>query len=90
MGELTSYEGRLTLASMFRGGAYERITSRPHGTFRQHHIIYNIGDEAQSLFYLRSGLVKLEAISEGGREIILNMYKPGEVLKSAVTFTNRR
>lgn len=79
MGESTKYEGRLTLASMFRGRAYERITKRPHSAFRQHHTIYNIGDEARSLFYLRSGLVKLEAVSEGGREIILNMYKPGEV-----------
>ena len=75
-----STEDRLTLASVFRGGAYRKIKSRQHGTpLRQHHIIYNIGDEAQSLFFLRRGLVKLEAISGGGREIILNMYKPGEV-----------
>lgn len=77
---LTGDEDRLTLASVFRGSAFQRIKSRPHGApLRQHHIIYNIGDEARSLFYLRSGLVKLEAISGGGREIILKMYKPGEV-----------
>ncbi|MET0647918.1 MAG: Crp/Fnr family transcriptional regulator [Pyrinomonadaceae bacterium] len=75
-----STEERLNLASVFRGRAYEQIASRPRGTpLRQHHIIYNIGDEARSLFFLRRGLVKLEAISGGGRGIILKMYKPGEV-----------
>jgi len=75
-----STEGRLTLASVFRGRAYERIASRPRGTpLRQHQVIYNIGDEARSLFYLRRGLVKLEAVSGEGRGVILNMYKQGEV-----------
>jgi CRP-like cAMP-binding protein len=73
-------EERLTLASVFRGRVYQSIKRRSHGTsLRQREVIYNIGDEAHSLFYLRRGLVKLEAISCGGREIILNMYKPGEV-----------
>jgi CRP/FNR family transcriptional regulator, cyclic AMP receptor protein len=75
-----STEERLTLASVFRGGACQKITSRPHAaSLRQHQIIYNIGDEARSLFYLRRGLVKLEAVSGEGRGIILNMYKPGEL-----------
>src|SRR5215203_3594791 len=82
---------RLTLASVFRSRAYETITSRRHGTpLRQHQIIYNLGDEAQSLFYLRRGLVKLEAVSGGGREIILNMYKPGEVFGELSLCDGRR
>ena len=82
---------RLTLASVFRGRAYQNITSRPRGTpLRQHQIIYNIGDEARSLFYLRRGLVKLEAISGGGRGIILNMYQPGEVFGELSLCDGRR
>ena len=86
-----STEGRLALASVFRGRAYQKITSRPHGTpLRQHQIIYNIGDEARSLFYLRRGLVKLEAVSGGGRGIILNMYKPGELFGELSLCDGRR
>jgi len=76
---------------VFRGRAYQKITSRTHGaSLRQHHIIYNIGDEALSLFYLRRGLVKLEAVSGGGRGIILNMYKPGEVFGELSLCDGRR
>jgi len=91
MSGLKGDEDRLALASVFRGRAYEKITSRPRGaSLRQHHIIYNIGDEARSLFYLRRGLVKLEAISGGGREIILNIYKPGEVFGELSLCDGRR
>jgi CRP-like cAMP-binding protein len=80
MSEPADYEERLALASVFRRGARQKAEGRRRGAaLRQHHVIYNIGDEAHSLFYLRSGLVKLEAVSGGGRGIILNMYKPGEV-----------
>lgn len=86
-----STEERLTLASVFRGRAYQKITSSPRGTqLRQHQTIYNIGDEARSLFYLRRGLVKLEAISGCGRGIILNIYKPGEVFGELSLCDGRR
>ena len=65
-----STEERLNLASVFRGRAYEKIASRPQGKpLRQHHIIYNIGDEARSLFFLRRNLVQLEAISGSCRRV---------------------
>ncbi|MET0624404.1 MAG: Crp/Fnr family transcriptional regulator [Pyrinomonadaceae bacterium] len=84
-------EERLTLASVFRDRAYRRIRSSPHGaSLRQHQTIYNIGDEARSLFYLRSGLVKLEAVSGEGRGVILNMCKPGELFGELSLCDGRR
>jgi CRP-like cAMP-binding protein len=54
----------------------ERRQSRP---FRRNQIIYNIGDEARGLYFLRSGLVKMNAISASGKEIILDVRRQGHI-----------
>lgn len=73
------HDYRLALSSVFQSELREKLTSRPPRLFRPHQTIYRIGDEARSLYYLRRGLVKLEAISEDGREIILSVYQAGEM-----------
>jgi CRP/FNR family cyclic AMP-dependent transcriptional regulator len=66
-------------SSVFQHGLCEEFTKRPSRTFHSGEIIYNIGDISQSAFYLRRGLVKLTALSEDGKEIILAMRRPGEI-----------
>jgi len=60
-------------------GLSVEFTNRPPTTFGSGEIIYNIDDISHSAFYLRSGLVKLTALSEDGKEIILAMRGPGEL-----------
>lgn len=55
------------------------LVGRSGCVYRPAQIIYNVGDEASSVYYLYHGLVKLSAISEDGKEIILDVYKPGEI-----------
>lgn len=69
----------VTPSSVFQGGLCEKFTKRPAHTFQSNQIIYNLGDISHSMFYLQRGLVKLTALSENGKEIILTMHRPGEI-----------
>jgi CRP/FNR family transcriptional regulator len=53
-------------------------------------IIYNMGDAAESVYFLRSGLVKLNAISALGKEIILSLHKPGEFFGESCFYVSQR
>ena len=41
--------------------------------------VFGAGDSGRKLFLLRRGLVKLTALSSGGDEIILQIYRPGDI-----------
>jgi CRP/FNR family transcriptional regulator, cyclic AMP receptor protein len=58
------------LSGLMRGGLCEQLTSRPGRSY---------GDEAHTIYFLRSGLVKLTALAPDGREIILDIQKPGGI-----------
>src|SRR5690348_14284933 len=45
---------------------------------RSNHSIFTQGDSADSVFYLRSGKVKLTATSDRGKEAIVAVLKSGE------------
>jgi CRP/FNR family transcriptional regulator, cyclic AMP receptor protein len=66
-------------SSVFQHGLCEKFTKRPFRTVHSGEIIYNNGDISHGAFYLRRGLVKLTALSEDGKEIILAMRRPGEI-----------
>lgn len=42
--------------------------------------IYDVGDEDQTLYFLRSGFAKVGTITEDGRELIYDVRKAGDVL----------
>jgi len=67
------------LSSLFQSILGEPPLTRASRAYEADHIIYNLGDPAHSIFYLRSGFVKVTALSEDGKEIILNVHKQGEV-----------
>jgi CRP/FNR family transcriptional regulator, cyclic AMP receptor protein len=69
----------LVLSSLFRGNLCEQLTSRPGRHYGADQRIYHAGDESHEVYYLRSGLVKVLALSADGREVILDIHKPGEI-----------
>jgi CRP/FNR family transcriptional regulator, cyclic AMP receptor protein len=77
--KFTNHRDCLSLSSMFQGGLCASLTTRKARLFESHQIIYGIGDKASSVFFLRSGLVKLNAVSSDGKEIILSVHKPDEI-----------
>jgi CRP-like cAMP-binding protein len=75
----TDHQDCLSLSSMFQGGLCASLTNRKGRLFESNQIIYGIGDKASSVFFLRTGLVKLNAVSSDGKEIILSVHKPDEI-----------
>ncbi|HKS39305.1 MAG TPA: Crp/Fnr family transcriptional regulator [Blastocatellia bacterium] len=72
MRSLTLLNGQSSF-SEFNRSLCEKLKHRQSKFFGRSQIIYNIGDEAHGLYFLRGGLVKLNAISVMGKEIILDV-----------------
>lgn len=75
---LPSFEERST-SNEFDRLLREKLEHRQSRPFRRYQTIYNIGDEAHGLYFLRSGLVKINAISALGKEIILGVRRQGQI-----------
>jgi CRP/FNR family transcriptional regulator, cyclic AMP receptor protein len=75
----SDHQDCVALSSLFQGGLCESLTHRSGRILQADQIIYSIGDTAHSIFFLRQGLIKLTAVSVDGKEIILNVHKPGEI-----------
>src|SRR4051794_26868696 len=69
----------MVLSSFFRGSLCEQLTGRPGRRYGVDQPIYHAGDASHQVYYLRSGLVKILALSSDGREVILDVHKPGEI-----------
>ena len=70
----------ITLNHLFRGSLCETLAQKG----RLQHIkpaefVYQVQDAARSVFLLRRGLIKAAVSSRAGRELILNIYKPGDI-----------
>jgi CRP-like cAMP-binding protein len=69
------------LASVFRGKFCDLILpNRKATTFNKHQVIYNVGDSERTFFFLQSGFVKVGTITGGGREVIYDVRKGGDVV----------
>lgn len=67
------------LSGLFRGNLCETFTGRPGRVVAAEQRLYDLGDPARSIYFLRRGLVKITALSKDGKEIILNVHQPGEI-----------
>jgi CRP/FNR family cyclic AMP-dependent transcriptional regulator len=67
------------LSTLMRGGSCEQFTARAGRRYGGDQVVYRMGDAAPTIYFLRSGLVKLTALSPDGREIILDIQKPGGI-----------
>jgi CRP-like cAMP-binding protein len=69
------------LATIFRGKLCDVVLrNRAAATVEKGHVIYDLGDEKQTLFFIRSGFIKVGTITEDGHEIIYDVRKGGDIV----------
>jgi CRP-like cAMP-binding protein len=56
------------------------LPGRKATTFHKNDVIYDVGDRTRTLFFLRSGFVKVGAITSNGQEVIYDIRKQGDVV----------
>jgi CRP/FNR family transcriptional regulator, cyclic AMP receptor protein len=69
------------LTTIFRGKLCDVVLrNRSAMTFDKDQVIYDVGDENQSFFFLQTGFVKVGTITEDGRELIYDVRKGGDIV----------
>jgi hypothetical protein len=69
------------LVSVFRGNFCDLILpNRVPTTFKKSEVIYNVGDERRTFFFLTGGFVKVGTITANGREVIYDIRRGGDVV----------
>lgn len=62
---------------------------RPVSRYKKKEVIFHDGDEAHYAYFLNKGSVKTYRIYEDGKELITNMYKPGDFFGHAPLFERK-
>jgi CRP/FNR family transcriptional regulator, cyclic AMP receptor protein len=78
--ELTDHSQCTALSSCFRGKLCEQLQRLPARGLSAGQRLYHMGNPAQSLFLVRSGLIKTSVLSPSGEELTLGIYQPGDIL----------
>ena len=79
------------LAAVFRGKFCDAILpNRRATTFKKTDIIYDVGGEDRTFFFLESGFVKLGTITPGGQEVIYDIRKGGDVVGELCAYEHTR
>ena len=79
------------LASVFRGKFCDLILpNRKAITFDKHQVIYSIGDEERTFFFLQNGFAKVGTITPSGREVIYDVRRGGDVVGELCALERRR
>jgi len=69
------------LVSIFRGKFCDLILpNRIPRTFQKYEVIYDVGDEHRTFFFLTDGFVKVGTITANGREVIYDIRRAGDVV----------
>jgi CRP/FNR family transcriptional regulator, cyclic AMP receptor protein len=69
------------LTKTFRGKLCDAILqNRNATTFEKDQVIYDVGDENQTFFFLQKGFVKVGSITEDGHELIYDVRKAGDLV----------
>ena len=69
------------LASMLRGKLCDLVLwNRRVTTFEKDQVIYDLGDENQTLFFVQKGFVKVGSVTEDGHELIYDVRKAGDIV----------
>jgi CRP-like cAMP-binding protein len=75
---------------LLRGKLCEQFKARPARRVPPGGFVYLKGSPARSVYFVRSGLIKTSAVSEAGEELILQVFKPGDVLGELCLCTGER
>src|SRR5437868_5252123 len=78
------------VSERLRGKLCEQLAQRPGRHAAAGEFVYLTGGEAKSLFFLKRGLVKTSRIASDGRELILQIHRPGEVFGELCFCTGMR
>lgn len=69
------------LAAVLKGKFCELLlVNRKTTVFKKHAVIYDVGNSQRTLFFLRSGFVKIGSITRSGREVVYDVRKAGDVV----------
>jgi CRP/FNR family transcriptional regulator, cyclic AMP receptor protein len=69
------------LARILRGKLCDVVLkNRAVTRFEKDRVIYDVGDHGRTLFFIRSGFVKIGTITEDGHELIYDVRKGGDVV----------
>jgi CRP/FNR family cyclic AMP-dependent transcriptional regulator len=69
------------LIGVFRGKFCNAILpNRRVSRFQKNEVIYDVGDENRTLFFLQTGYVKVGSVTRDGREIIYDVRKGGDLV----------
>lgn len=87
---LPSHKQCVVLSSLFRGKLCTQLTERPGRRLKSGEFVFLRGDRAQSVFFLRTGLVKTSVLTENGEETTLAVHKPSEIFGELCMCQGRR
>lgn len=59
------------------------LVSKQAASFAKSQTIFSQGDQGTSVLYIKSGIVKLSAINEDGKEAVIAILEPGDFLGEA-------
>lgn len=69
------------LATIFRGKLCDVVLrNRSVATFEKDQVIYDVGDQSQTFFFIQNGFVKVGTITEDGHELIYDVRKGGDIV----------
>jgi len=69
------------LSGIFRGKLCDVLLgNRAVTSVGKGEVIYDLGDEKQTLFFIRSGFIKVGTITEDGHELIYDVRKSGDIV----------
>lgn len=69
------------LVSVFRGKFCDAILpNRKTATFKKDEVIYDVGDDERTFFFLQGGYVKVGTVTSDGHELIYDVRKGGDVV----------
>src|SRR5215472_2206650 len=69
------------LATMFRGKLCDVVLwNRSVTTFEKDQVIYDVGDENQTFFFVQKGFVKVGSVTEDDHELIYDVRKAGDIV----------
>jgi CRP-like cAMP-binding protein len=69
------------LASTFRGKLCDVVLrNRSITTFEKDQVIYDVGDNNQTFFFLQRGFVKVGSVTGDGHELIYDVRKSGDIV----------
>jgi len=79
------------LATMFRGKLCDVVLwNRSVTTFEKDQVIYDVGDENQTFFFVQKGFVKVGSVTEDGHELIYDVRKAGDIVGELCASGQRR